>query len=153
MTVLSYIAIAILAIILIIVVLFYLAKGLVNLMFLLLRLLPTMIKATIYWAIVVTLCFILEVPNKLPDFPGIIYPLLYLAIFVLLLVRRFVKHGSVFGSSGGEYKGYVLNKKSKVIHEKYSDSEGTISSHHKRELSYSEAMELINNNGKYHFKK
>ena len=82
-----------------------------------------------------------------------VYPLLYSVIMSFILVRRFVKHGSLFKTSAGDYKGYVLNKKSKVIHEKYSDSEETISSQHRKELSYSEAIELINNNEKYHFKK
>ena len=157
MSILSYFAIAIAVVVLVIVALFYLVKGLFFLFSLFLRLLPTIIKAAICWGIVVLLCSILQSTNKLPTLPSIVYPVLYFVILGLIVVRRFCKYGSFFkpssGGYSGDYKGYVLNKKSKVIHEKYSDSEETIGSHHRKEISYSEAMELINNNEKYHFKK
>ena len=152
-TLLYYVVIAIVSIILIIAVLFYLAKGFLILTGWFLRLLPTMIKAAIYLAIVALILSILKDRIKLPKLPMIVYLLLYFVILAFILVRRYVKYGYLFKPSGGDYKGYVLNQKSKVIHKKYSDSEETISPHHKKEVSYSEAMELINNNGKYHFKK
>ena len=161
MSILYYILIAIFSIVLIIVALFYLVKGLLFLFSLFLRLLPTIIKTTICWGIIVLLCSILQFTDKIPTLPSIVYPVLYIVILGLIVIRRFSQYGcfskpSIGGYSGGysgDYKGYVLNKKSKVIHEKYSDSEETISSHHRKEISYSEAMELINNNEKYHFKK
>ena len=155
MSILWYIILAIAAIILIIVALFYFIKGLLTLMFWFLRLLPTMIKAAIFWGVLVLLYAIFRITYDLPSLPFAVYPLLYLVIIALILVRRYTKHGYVFksyGSSGGEYKSYVLNKKSKVIHEKYSESAETISPHHRKEISSSEARELISNNGKYHFK-
>ena len=153
MSILSYIAIAIAAVVLIIVALFYLAKGLINLMFLFLRLLPTMIKATIYWAVVVLVCFVLGIADVVPTFPFIVYPLLYVVILGLILVRKFIKQGSIFDTYYYDGDDYVLNKKSKVIHKKNSGSEETISPHHRKEISYSEARELISNNDKYRFKK
>ena len=152
MSVLLYIAIAIAAIVLGVVALFYLAKGIITLLCWFLRLIPTLIKAAIYWSLILLLCFVFEITNMLSEFP-LVYPLLYLVIVALILARKFVKQGSVFGASGGEYKGYVLNKKSKVIHEKYSGSDDSIGSHHRKELSYSEARELVDNGGKYRFKK
>ena len=155
MNIFLYILLAIVAIVLIIVALFYLAKGLISLFFGFLRLLPTLIKAAIFWGILLLLYAIFKTTYDLPTLPFAVYPVLYLAIVIYIIVRRYVKHGYVFksyGSSGGEYKGYVLNKKSKVIHEKYSDSAETISPHHRKEISSSEADELIRNNEKYHFK-
>ena len=155
MSVLLYILLALAGIVLVIVALFYLAKGLLSLFFWFLRLLPTIIKAAIFWGISLLLYAIFKDTYNLPALPAATYPLLYLVIFVLIIVRRYTKRGYVitsYGSSGGEYKGYVLNKKSKVIHEKYSDSADTISPHHRKEVSYSEAQELISNNEKYHFK-
>ena len=148
-----YIVIAIVSIVFIIIALFYLTKGLLVLTGWFLRLLPTMIKAAIYLAIVaLTWSMLKDRINQLPQLPAIVYLVLYFVILGMLLVRRYVKYGYLFKSSSGDYKGYVLNKKSKVIHRKYSDSEETISPQHKKEVSYSEAMDLINNNKKYHFK-
>ena len=155
MSILLYIILVIVAIVLIIVALFYLAKGLLALVCWFFKLLPTLIKAAVFWGILVLLYSIFKTTYDLPAPPSVAYPLLYLVIIAFILVRRYTKHGYVFksyGSSGGEYKSYVLNKKSKVIHEKYSDSAETISPHHRKELSSSEARDLIANNGKYHFK-
>lgn len=156
MSILLYVALAIVAVVLVVVALFYLVKGFFVLLGWFLRLLPTIIKAALYLAIVAVIWSMLRDRFEMPQLPGVVYLLLYFVIFGLILVRRYSKHGYIFKpSSGGygDYKGYVLNKKSKVIHSKYSDSEGTIGPHHKKELSYSEAMDLINRNGKYHFKK
>lgn len=153
MSFLSYIAIAIATIVLGIVALFYLAKGLLALMCWFVSILPTLIKATIFWAILVVLCFALELTDVLPSLPGFIYPLLYVVVLCLISVRKFIKHGSIFTTSSGEYKGYVLNRKSKVIHDKYSDSGDTVSPHNRKELSYSEASELVRQNDRYRFKK
>ena len=156
MTVLLYIIAAIGVIALTITALFYLVKGFFVLLGWFLRLLPTMIKAAMYFAIIALIWSMLKDRFAVPRLPGAVYLLLYFVIIGLILARRYSKHGYIFRPSGGDYqdyKGYVLNKKSKVIHQKYSDSERTIGSHHKKEISYSEAMNLINNNEKYHFKK
>lgn len=152
MSFLVYFLLGIIAIVLIIVALFYLAKGLLLLLFWFLRFLPTMIKATIYWLVIVLLYAIFWLTNDIPSLPFITFPLLYLALIALIVIRRYAKYGSVFGASGGEYTSYVLNKKSKVIHDKYSDSAETISPHNRKEITSSEARDLINNNSKYHFK-
>jgi len=153
MSVLLYIIIAIAALVLMVVALFYLAKGLLAVMCWFVRLLPTLIKAAIYSAILLLIYSILNSSNYLPSLPAIVYPLLYFVLLGLILVRKYFKYGSIFGPPMGDYKNYVLNKKSKVIHEKYSDSEETISSHHRKELSYSEAVDLVNNKENYRFKK
>lgn len=152
MSILLYIVIAIVAVILVIFALFYLVKGIFILIFWFLKLLPTIIKTTFYWTIAVLFCFVLNLFDKIPPLPNIAYPLLYLIIICLIFVRMFIKHGSLFSKSGRGYKSYVLNTKSKVIHEKYSDSAETISDAHRKELSYFEALELISNNENFRFK-
>ena len=152
MPILLYIIIGIAIVVLIFAGLFYLAKGLLFLLCCFLRLIPTIIKTIAIWAIVALVCSMLQTINKMPTLPGKVYLLLYFLILGFVLVRRFDKYGSIFKTSEGTYKSYVLNAKSKVIHEKYSDSERTISSHHKIELSDSEARELVNKNNKYRFK-
>ena len=153
MSIFEYIIIAIASIVLIIVALFFLIKGLVNLLFLFLRLLPTIIKSAIYWALLTILYFSLRISNIVPELPFLFYFSFYFLIMGLILIRKYIKHGSIFDTYYVDDKSYVLNKKSKVIHEKHSASEETISPHHRKELSHSEAMDLINNNDKYHFKK
>lgn len=60
--------------------------------------------------------------------------------------------GSSSGSSNRSYAGYVLNKKSGVIHDRWSDSADEISETHKKYISYSEALELVGRNTRYRFK-
>ena len=48
---------------------------------------------------------------------------------------------------------YVLNKKSGVIHDKYSDSANTIKDNHKVEISSYDADELVNRGKRYRYKK
>ena len=172
MSILLYIALAITAVILLIVMLFYIFKGILILVSWILKLIPTMIKAGLYWIVVMIVYSTFIITNDWPRLPGVVYLILYFMIMALIFVRRYIKEGSVFGTSGnlggtlllsglgaifgaseGDYKGYVLNKKSKVIHEKYSDSVDTISPHNRKEISYSEARELEMKNKKYHFKK
>ena len=145
--------IAIAAIVLIIVALFFIIKGLLLLIYWFFMLLPTIIKTTIYWAIIVMVCLALRVMEKIPEIPGVVYLVLYFVIMGLIFARRYAKHGYLVDTSGGEYQGYVVNKRTKAIHSKYSDSADTISDRNRREVSYSEAMDLVRNNEKYHFKK
>ena len=46
----------------------------------------------------------------------------------------------------------VLNKKTGVIHDRWDSSVDTISEHHRRDISYSEAQELVNRGTRYRFK-
>ncbi len=71
------------------------------------------------------------------------------ALFLFLLVIAIGKASSDSGYGGG----YVLNKKSKVIHPLTSNSVASISDKHRKVLSSSEAFDLIGRGGKYRFKK
>ena len=172
MSILAYLVIAIAAIVLVIVSLFYIVKGFLILLGWFVKLLPFLIKSAIYWGIVVMVYSVLRIGYDIPALPSAVYPILYFVIMGIILVRRYIKYGFVSGTSGNlglalllggigsvletseeEYKGYVLNKKSKVIHEKCSDSAETISPHHRKALSYSEATQLTVNSEKYRFKK
>lgn len=153
MSILLYVVLAIAAVVLVVVALFYLVKGFFVLLGWFLRLLPTMIKAGIYLAIVTVIWSMLRDRLEVPQPSGVIYLLLYFVILGLILARRYFKHGYIFKPSGGGYTSYVLNTKSKVIHEKGSDSAETISPRHRKDVSSWEAHDLVSNSEKYHFKK
>ena len=55
-------------------------------------------------------------------------------------------------SSGSSYNSYVLNKKTGVIHNRWDDSVDTISAHHQRAITSSEAWDLVNRGTRYRFK-
>lgn len=56
------------------------------------------------------------------------------------------------GSSMG-IGGYVLNRKSGVIHDSWDSSVETISEKNRRSISYSEAQDLVDRGTKYRFRK
>lgn len=57
-------------------------------------------------------------------------------------------------SGGSSYSGsYVLNKKTGVIHDRWDPSVDTISDHHQRAITSSEAWELVGRGTRYRFKK
>ena len=67
---------------------------------------------------------------------------------IFLVIMAFVRGGSTSGGGG-----YVLNKKTGVIHDIWSSSADTISEKHRKTISFSEAEDLVNRGTKYHFKK
>jgi len=153
MSILLYVILAIAAVVFVVVGLFYLVKGFFVLLGWFLRLLPTLIRAAIYLVIFAVIWSMLKDRFALPRLPGLVYLLLYFVILGLILARRYSKHGYIFKTSSGGYTSYVLNTKSKVIHERYSDSAETISPQHRKDVSSWEAHDLVNNREKYRFKK
>ena len=80
-------------------------------------------------------------------------------LLLVLLIMAIVKSGdsgySGYSYSGTGYSGgssYVLNKKTGVIHDRWNSSVDTISEHHRRDISYSEAQEVVNRGTRYRFK-
>ena len=73
------------------------------------------------------------------------------ALIIVLLVLAILR--GVSGDGSGSSDSYVLNKKSGIIHRRFSDTADTIKDEHKKPLSYSEAEELVNRGGRYRYKK
>lgn len=73
---------------------------------------------------------------------------------IILFIRKRKKRSHYVGCSGGYYSSnYVLNKKSGVIHEKWSESANTIKDNHKVEISAYDADKLVNRGTRYRYKK
>ena len=105
--------------------------------------LPILLRFLLYCAMAIPLWFVFFI--FLPGF------LDETSLLVILLIIALVKSGGSRSSySGGS--SYVLNKKSGVIHNQWDPSVDTISDHHRKAISYSEAQELVNRQTRYRFK-
>ena len=118
---------------------------------LLIKALPIILRFLLYcvMAIPLWIAFIIFVPGFFDE--G--------GLLLLLLIAAIVKSGgssySGYTYSGSGYSGgssYVLNKKTGVIHDRWDSSVDTISEHHRRDISYSEAQDLVNRGTRYRFK-
>ena len=112
-------------------------------MWILVKVIPFLLKFMLYGAGIIILFVILF--NLLPVLLAGGGLLLMVIIFAVVKLRD----SEGYSSSGG---GYVLNKKSGVIHNSWDSSVDTISYNHKRNISYSEAQDLVNRGTKYRFK-
>ena len=115
-------------------------------MWILVKEIPFLLKFMLYGAGIIILFVILF--NLLPVLLAGGGFLLMIIIFAVIKLRD-SKYSEGYSSSGG---GYVLNKKSGVIHNSWDSSVDTISYNHKRNISYSEAQDLVNRGTKYRFK-
>ena len=118
---------------------------------LLIKALPIILRFLLYcvMAIPLWIAFIIFVPGFL-DEGGLLLVLLIIAI-----VKSGDSSYSGYSYSGSGYSGgssYVLNKKTGVIHDRWDSSVDTISEHHRRDVSYSEAQELVSRGTRYRFK-
>lgn len=129
------------------------------------KILPIILRFILYSILALPLLAILFifVPGPV-DEGGILLLLLVLAIarsggsgFSILDHIGSGRSGSDYSdssySSGSSYDSYVLNKKTGVIHDRWDSSVDTISEHHRRSLSYTEAQDLVNRGTRYRFKR
>ena len=110
--------------------------------------LPALLRFLLYSIIALPVWIVL-----LLFFPGVFDEGVLTIILLVLAISKSL--GGDNDSSGYSYSSdnFVLNKRSKVIHDRWSDSVDTISERNRKNISFSEAQDLINNNQKYRFKK
>ena len=130
----------------------------------LIKIMPTFLRHLLFGiiALPIVIIVLLLIPGFGDDFGAILF-LVIMAVLKLRESRNYVWDDISSGSSGSgyprldysygkSYDGYVLNKKTGVIHNRWDSSVDTISEHHRREISYSEAQDLINRGTRYRFK-
>lgn len=71
----------------------------------------------------------------------------------IIIVVRKIKNRNKYDDIGYYSSGYVLNKKSGVIHERWSDTASTIKDNHRVDISSYDANRLVSRGKKYRFKK
>jgi chromate transport protein ChrA len=113
---------------------------------LLIKAFPTILRF-LFWCVAVLLffdLFVFLIPGPIDE------TLLFLALIVLgIRSFRSSKSSSNWSGSSGSY---VLNKKSGVIHDAWDPSVETIAEKHRRSITYSEALDLVERGTKYRFK-
>ena len=118
---------------------------------LLIKALPVLIKIGLYCLAAVMIFFSARL--LITGFKLIGVLMLVLVVYAVFKLKGSNYSGSSYYSS--DYSGgsdYVLNKKTGVIHDRWDSSVDTISEHHRRDISYSEAQELVNRGTRYRFK-
>ena len=118
----------------------------VFLIWMLIKLIPILFRFIVYSIIALPIWIVLSI-----FIPGILDE----AGFAIVLLCVAIYKSGFWGSSDGEsssFSSYILNIKSKIIHDRWSSSAKTISEKHKKPLTTSEANDLVNS-GKYRFRK
>ena len=118
---------------------------------LLMKAVPILIKIALYCVAAVMIVFAIRL--LITGFSLMGGLLIVLLVYAVVKLKGSSYSGSSYYSS--DYSGgssYVLNKKTGVIHDRWDSSVDTISEHHRRDISYSEAQELVNRGTRYRFK-
>lgn len=122
------------------------------------KMIPVIFRFSIYCFICIPVWILLSFIPGFYDESGFI-----ILLFIIAFIRTFFKNSSKnnnqpnvtypsYNYNFDSFKNYVLNKRTGIIHEKWSSTADTISEKHRKELSYSDAQELINKSRKYRFK-
>lgn len=118
---------------------------------LLIKAMPILIKIALYCMAAVMIVFAIRL--LITGFSLIGVLLIVLLVFAVVKLKGSSYSGSSYYSSDySDGNSYVLNKKTGVIHNRWDSSVDTISEHHRRDISCSEAQDLVNRGTRYRFK-